>query len=474
MSKVDVIVIGGSAAGIPAAVGCRRRYPEKSVLLIRGEKQVLVPCGIPYILGCIGSPEKNLIPDAILDNNGIELIVGKVEEIDRDKKTVFVDGGEAVSYDKLVLATGSLPVVLPIPGTDKENVFFAMKDVDYLNNMLDKVNKARDIVIIGGGFIGVEFAEQCKRNRDNNVTIVEMLPHCLQIALDEEFCLEAENMLTELGVKVLTNKRVEAILGNRQVSGVTLSDGQELKADLVIIGVGARPNTELAQKAGLQLGARGAIVVDRFMRTVTDPDIFACGDCAEKYSFFSGKPSSTMLASIAGAEARTVGANLFSACYQNCGEVGVFSTIIGEQAFGCAGLNETAAKREGYDVVTSQATAPDKHPGCMPGTTQSKLKLIFSRDNGLLLGGEISGGVTTGELTNIISACIQHKMTAYEVSLFQMGTHPVLTTSPIAYQLVNAAELAVKTMQKVTMQKVFINLQRETQRDLAAALTKTG
>jgi len=448
MNQADVIVIGGSAAGIPAAVSCRRRYPGKTVLLIRKEKQVLVPCGIPYIMGCIEGLEKNLIPDAILDSNGIELTIGEVKEIDRDGKTVFVDDGEAVSYDKLVLATGSLPIILPIPGIDKENVFSVVKDVDYLNNMVDKVNKARDIVIIGGGFIGVEFADQCKRNRDNNVTIVEMLPHCLQIAVDEEFCLEAENVLAEIGIKALTNKRVKAILGNKQVSGIALSDGQQLKADLVIIGVGARPNTELAQKAGLQLGAGGAIVVDRFMRSVTDPDIFACGDCVESYSFFSGKSTPTMLASIAGAEGRAVGANLFNTRYQNCGEIGVFSTIIGERAFGCAGLNEAAAKREGYDTVTGEVTAPDKHPGCMPGGTQKKLKLIFSRDNGLLLGGEVSGGTTAGEMTNIISACIQHKMTAYEVSLFQMGTHPALSASPIAYHLVNAAELAVKTMQE--------------------------
>lgn len=471
MNKVDVIVIGGSAAGISAAISCRRRYPEKSVRVIRKEKQVLIPCGIPYILGPVGSSERNLIPDALLKDNGIELTVGKVEEINRAEKTVFLDNGEEFSYDRLVVATGSLPIALPIPGTDKKNVFFAMKDVAYLNDMADKVNKAKDIVIIGGGFIGVEFAEQCKKDRDNNVTIIEMLPHCLQVALDEEFCLEAEKMLTEMGIKVLTNKRVEAILGNKHVRGVTLSDGKELKADLVIIGVGARPNTELAQKAGIQTGARGAIVVDRFMRTVTDPDVFACGDCAEKYSFFSGKPSSTMLASIASAEARIVGANLFNTRYQNRGEIGVFSTIIGEKAFGCVGLNESAAKREGYDVVTSEATAPDKHPGCMPGAAPTKLKLVFSRDNGLLLGGEVSGGTTTGELTNIISACTQHRMTAHEVSLFQMGTHPALTASPVAYQLVNAAELAVKTMQE----DLFTKYEREAESDmvdLVAVLTK--
>jgi len=403
----------------------------------------LVPCGIPYIFGTVGSPEKNLIPDALLSNNGIELIKGEVVEIDRDKKSVSTSSGDVVSYDKLVLATGSLPMRLPIPGLDKENAFIVKKDVAYLKSMLEVMSGAKDIVIIGGGFIGVEFADECKKNRDANVTIVEILPHCLQLALDTEFCTEAEDVLTERGIKVLTNQRVEAILGDKQVSGVRLADGEELKADLVILGVGATPNTELANKAGLQMGPTKAIQVDNYMRTLTDSNVFACGDCAEKHSFFSGKLSRLMLASIATAEARIAGANLFGICCRNCGEIGVFSTIVGERAFGCAGLTETIAKQEGFDVVIGEATAVDKHPGSMPGAIPTKVKLIFSKDNGLLLGGGISGGRSVGELMNVVSACIQHKMTAYEVSLFQMGTHPALTASPIAYQLSNAAELAV-------------------------------
>ena len=443
MEKTDVVVIGGSAAGPVAGISCRRRYPEKGVTLIRKEEQVLVPCGIPYIFGTVDSPEKNLIPDALLSNNGIELIKSEVVEIDRDKKSVSTISGDVVNYDKLVLATGSLPIHLPIPGLDKENVFTVKKDVAYLKNMLDVINEAKDIVIIGGGFIGVEFADECKKNRDANVTIVEILPHCLQLALDAEFCTEAENMLTERGIKLLANQRVEAILGDKQASGVKLSDSEELKADVVIIGVGARPNAELAEKAGLQIGLTKAIQVDRYMRTLTDANIFACGDCAEKYSFFSGKLSRIMLASIATAEARIAGANLFGICCRNCGEIGVFSTIVGERAFGCAGLTETMAKQEGFEVVTGESTAPDRHPGSMPGAAPTKVKLIFSKDNGLLVGGGVSGGRGIGELMNVISACIQHRMTAHEVSLFQMGTHPALTASPIAYQLTNAAELAV-------------------------------
>jgi NADH oxidase (H2O2-forming) len=446
MKKADVVIIGGSAAGSVAGISCRRRYGDKSVIVIRKEEQVLIPCGIPYIFGTVGSPEKNLIADALLLNNGIELVKGEAMEIDRKQKAVSLSNGDTVSYDKLVLATGSSPLALPIPGIEKGNVFAARKDVAYLKNMLDVLNDAKDIVIIGGGFIGVEFADECKKGRDCNVTIVEMLPHCIELALDEDFCTEAESVLSDRGIKLLLGSKVEAILGDNQVSGVRLSGGQEFKADMVIVGVGVVPNSELAKKAGLEIGPGKAIAVDRYMRTTTDPDVFACGDCAEKVSFFSGKPIRLMLASIACAEARIAGANLFHTRYQNPGAVGVFSTMIGERAFACAGLTERAARKEGYDVVLGESTAPNTHPGGMPGSVSTKVKLLFSKDNGELLGGGISGGKSTGEIANVISACIQSKMTAYEISLFQVGTHPALTASPIAYQMVNAAELAIKAM----------------------------
>ena len=447
MKSADVVIIGGSAAGPVAGISCRRRYPEKAVILVRKEEQVLVPCGIPYIIGTVGTPEKNLIPDALLDKNGIELIKGEVVEIDREKKSVTTAGGDVVNYNKLVLATGSLPLEIPIPGLDKENVFIVKKDVAYLQRMLDVMESVKDVVIIGGGFIGVEFADECRKHRncdDCSVTIVEILPRCLQLALDDEFCQEAEDALVERGVKVLTNRKVESILGDGKVSGVRLSDGEELKADVVIVGVGAKPNTKLAEKAGLEIGLTKGIRVDRHMRTLTDENVFACGDCAEKVSFFSGKLSRLMLASIATAEARIAGANLYGTCYSNPGAIGVFSTVVGERAFGCAGLGEGAAKKEGFNVIIGESAGPDRHPGGMPGASNVKLKLIFCKEQGLLLGGITSGGSSIGELMNVIGACIQHSVTAYDMSLFQMGTHPALTASPIAYHLVNAAELAIK------------------------------
>lgn len=444
MEKADVVIIGGSAAGATAAVSCKRRNPEKSVIVIRQEEQVLVPCGIPYIFGTLGSPQKNLIPDTLLSNAGIDLVVGKAGQIDREKKIVHTGNGKEVSYDKLLVATGSVPSVLPIPGIEKENIFIIKKDVSYLQAMLETIDRAKDIVIIGGGFIGAEFADECKKNRQNNVTIIEKLPHCLQLAFDDEFCIEAESVLTESGVRIIANHTISCILGNKTVSSVQLDNGETLKADVVIVSIGVVPEVELARQAGLQISAStGGIVIDRYMRVRDDDDILACGDCALKVSYFSGLPTKTWLASVATSEARLAAANMFETRYGGLGTLGVFSTQIGDLAIGAAGLTERQARAEGYNIVIGLAKAPSKHPGGMPGAVPTAVKLIFSKDNGVILGGEASGGACVGEMINVISACIQHRMTAYDVSLFQMGTHPMLCASPIAYQTVNAAEDAV-------------------------------
>ncbi|KQC09786.1 MAG: pyridine nucleotide-disulfide oxidoreductase [Smithella sp. SDB] len=442
MNKADVVVLGG-LSGITAAMSCRRHYPDKKVVIVRKEGTVLIPCGIPYIYGTVGGPENNVIPDGLLENNGIELVKGEAVEVDRSNKVVTMKDGNTIGYDKLVFATGSVPMVPPIPGIDKKNVYPVKKEFDYLSEVYSELKNVKDLVIIGGGFIGMEFADECRKGRDINVTVVEALPHCLQMAMDNEFCDEAQNKLAETGVKILVNEKVVAILGDEKVAGVKLSDGRELKADMVILGIGAIPNTELARKSGLELGFRNTIRVDRYMKTYTDPDVFACGDCAEKVSFFDGRPSGVMLASTATSEARIAGANLFSPTHQNCGVISVFSTVINSRAFGVAGLTERSSGEIGAIIVTGVAEAPDTHPGGMPNSCQTKVKLLFAKDTGVILGGSVSGGKPVGEMVNVLSACIMHRMTADDIVKFQMGTHPALTPSPIMYPIVNAACKAV-------------------------------
>ncbi len=444
----DVIVVGGSAAGVTAAITAKRHHPDKSVLLIRKEEQVLIPCGIPYIFGTVGSPQKDLIPDTVLEKNDIRLLVDEVVGIDRASRRITTADGQTLAYEKLVLAVGSDPAVPPIPGVDMDNIFVVEKDVRYLQRMLKQLEGSSDVVIIGGGFIGVEFADECRKNRQVNITLVEMLPHCLMLSFDEDICAAAETVARQHGIQILAPEKVEAFVGNGAVTGVRLASGRELKADMVIVGIGCRANRHLAEKMGLELGQTGAIQVNRYMQT-SDENIFACGDCAEKTSFFDGKPSAMKLASTAAREARIAGANLFAKRRINEGQLGVWSTVLADSAFAGAGLSQSQAKQKGYDVIVGEAEAPNRHPGGMAGAANLKVRLIFERGTGVLLGGQVTGARSGGELVNLISACIRQRMTVDNVATFPMGTHPALTASPIAYQLANAAEMAISAM-KVT------------------------
>jgi NADPH-dependent 2,4-dienoyl-CoA reductase/sulfur reductase-like enzyme len=445
VERYDAVVVGGSAAGIPAAITVKRHYPEARVAVIRQEEKVLVPCGIPYIFGTLGSSDKDLIPDKAVTGNGANLVVDEVTTLDRGEHTVATAGGRTLGYDKLVLATGSLPVVPPIPGTDLDNVFSVEKRVDYLDTLSSKMDEVQDVIVIGGGFIGMEMADECRKRDNLNVTIIELLPHCLFLAFDEDLCVRAEEALASAGVQVRTQARAQAIRGNGKVEAVELANGERLKADMVIFGIGARPNVDLARQSELELGPLGAIAVDRHMQT-SDPDIFAVGDCAEKISFFTGRPCPLRLASIATAEARIAGANLFESRRENPGAVGVFSTRINGLSMGIAGIGEKAAQEARIDYVVGQAEAMDKHPGSMPGAQMLRVKLIFRKYSGVLIGGQVCCGDTTGEFVNLIAALIQARMHADQIAMFQMGTHPALTASPIAYQLVNAAEQALIQM----------------------------
>ncbi len=444
-ARYDVAIVGGSAAGIACGITARRHYGDKNIALLRREQQVLIPCGIPYIFGTVEEPQNDVIPDAVLHKHDIDLMVGEVEGVDKDNRVVKTSDGDDIKYGKLVLATGSLPVELPVSGSDLNGVFAVRKDISYLENMLEEFKGVSDLVIVGGGFIGVELADECKKRWDMNVTVVEMLPQPLQVAFDEEFCREARELLEARGINVITGKKVEEFIGSDRVNGVKLHDGRQLSADAVIQSVGAQPNTSLAEDCGLQTGPTGAVSVDRAMQT-SDGNIYACGDCAEKASFFTGEPAPLRLASIATTEARVAGANLFGITRAYPGAIGVYSTVIGDTAFGTAGFTEESAKEAGYCTVSGQSCAVNRHPGMMPGGDKMTLKLNFERQTRTLIGGQVMGAKSGGELINTVSACIQQSMTADQIATFQTGTHPALTASPVAYQLVNAAEEAIETL----------------------------
>ena len=445
MEKTDVLVIGGSAAGVVAATIGKSFHTDRDFLLIRKERQVVVPCGIPYIFGSLEGSDQNLIPDAALANVGVRLMIGEVVSIDQEKKVCVTADGTEISFEKLILALGSTPAVPKwLKGADLEKVFVISKDKQYLDGIIAKLASCQNVVIIGGGFIGVEVADELNKT-GKNITVVEILPHVLEAAFDKELAIKAEEILESRGVHLRTGDGAREILGDKEVTGVLLNSGEELKAEAVILAMGYLPNTAIAGKSGIALNEMGFIRVNEYMRT-NNQDILAVGDCAEKKSFITRTTRNIMLASTACAEARIAALNLYGLSVVRTfgGTIAIYSTSIGDTAFGVAGVTESLAKERGFNIVMGTFEGVDKHPGTLPGTHKQIVRRIASRESGVIIGGQVMGGSSTGELINLIGLAIENKMTVNSILTAQIGTHPLLTGPPTAYPLIKAAEIIEK------------------------------
>ena len=443
--KTDILIIGGGPAGVVAGITAKKHYPSKQVTLVRKEEKTVIPCGIPYIFNRLDSVDKNLMPDQSLLNNKINLVIGEVIEIKPKEKQIILKNSDVFDYDKLILSLGSAPQLIPIPGIEKEGVWLVKKDYEYLEKFREAVLKSKNVIIIGGGFIGVEFAEELSGIKNLNISIIEKLDHCLITNLDEEFALAVEEKLKNRGIKIFTGKTIKEIGGKEKTEYVELDNGEKLAADLIILSIGARPNIELAQKTGIKIEEKGGIMVDEYMRT-NIPDIFAIGDCAQTRDFITNKNIPIMLASVAATEARIAANNLYQIelIRENKGTIGVFSTFVDGLALGAAGLTEKRAKEEKIDYLVGEAEAFNRHPASLPRTEKIKVKLIFTKSSeGLLLGGEIMGPESVGEMLNILSMAIQQKTSLFDFNTWQIATHPLLTAAPTVYPLIAAAQSAM-------------------------------
>jgi NADPH-dependent 2,4-dienoyl-CoA reductase/sulfur reductase-like enzyme len=442
--KADVLVIGGGPAGIVSAITAKKYYPSKNIIVMRDIEKGVIPCGIPYMFESLKDPRENKLGMVSLEKNKIDTVVDKAVSINKDEKTVTTESGNTYEYEKLVLAVGSTPIDLPIKGIDKENVFPIHKDLDYLLEAVKKIKECKNVLVIGGGFIGVEFADELSKIKDMNVTLVEMLPHLLANSFDEDFSLMAEERLKKKGVDVLTNTLVEEIAGDKKVEKVKFKGGKEIAIDAVILGVGAKPNVKLALDAGFEIGNCKGILVDEYGRVASDNDIFAIGDCSCKRDFYTRKAIPVMLASTATAEARIAGANLYQikVVRENKGTIAIYSTYIDELVLGSAGLTENTARKENFEIVVGSAEGIDKHPGTLPGACKGKVKLIFSKQSGIILGGQVSCGMSCAQAINIIGTAIQKRMSATELETLQIATHPYLTSAPTMYPIILAAQNA--------------------------------
>ena len=438
--KFDIVVIGGGPAGWTAAWTARKVYADKSVCLIRREEKAIIPCAIPYVFGLLGSIDDNILTDKPLLKNGVNIIVGEVVDVNVREKYVVLRDGRRIGYDKLIIATGSKPKILPIKGSDLEGVFYVYKNYEYLKRAREFIDKAKTIVIVGGGLTGVEIADTLA-TVGKSVYIVECNRHILHLNFDEDFVVFLENELRRECVNLIYNRRVCEIVGsNGRVGGVILDSGERISCDAVIIAAGTIPESGLASKIGVVTNEKGYIVVDAYYRT-NIPDVYAIGDCIQKLDYITGKRTEIMLSSLAVYEARICILNLYGhrVTRTRLGVIPTCLTKVGEVYAASAGLTEYRAKVEGFNVVVSKFETVNRHPGKLPGARRTIIKLVFEEGSLRLIGCEVLGGECVGEIVNILTLAMLNNYTAYDLVQLQYGTQPMMTPSPIANIIVNAA-----------------------------------
>ena len=442
--EYHIVIVGGGPAGMITALTAKSVYPEKSVCVIKEIGDGVIPCAIPYMMHTLSDPQQNVMGNLPLEKAGIEIVVGKVTSINTQARQVVMQSGATHTYERLVLATGTEMVLPPIQGIETPGVYTIQKSMSAMKALRAKIENARKVAIIGGGFIGAEFADELAKMPGKETHLIEIMPKLLFTAFDDEFCDQIAGEITKAGVHVHTGCEVASVEGGDQVKSVRLKSGEKIDADVVLVSVGAKPSTQLARDAGLRIVDGGSIWVDEYMRTSVE-GVFAVGDCAVKRDFFTRKAVPVWLASTATAEARNAGTNIYGirVLHQIHGTIAAFSTKIGDVYFASTGMTSRTCEKEAFRHVAATAEAPDRHPGSLPGAQALKVKLLFADRAGLILGGQMSGGASVGELINTVALAIQKGVSVRELDMMQIATHPMLTSAPTVHPLINAAHMAL-------------------------------
>lgn len=429
MSKpLRIVIVGGVAAGPKVASKIIRLCQDAEVTIVeKGKLLSYAGCGLPYYVSGVVQDQKELmctpvgtVRDPVFFQNVKNVkVLNETEaiEVDRASRRVrvrdLVRGQESwLDYDKLVLGTGARPVVPPVPGTDLDNVFTlqGVHDAEGIRAALAQ-DKARDVVIVGGGLIGVEITEALAQ-RGCRVTILEMMPQILRI-LDPDMVRLVEQHMESHGVRVLTNTKLERIEGDESVTAVQTSAGR-IAADMVVLAIGVRPNVTLAEAADLEIGPTGAIKVNDRMQT-SDLNIYAAGDCVECKDLMTGKPCFVPLGSTANKQGRVAAVNICGGQDHFPGVLGSTVCKVFDFCVGRTGLGESAAKEQGYNVVTVLAPAPDK-AHFMPQAKMLMLKLIADRDTRKLLGVQTVGPGAGDKRIDVVAMALTAGMTVDQLA----------------------------------------------------------
>lgn len=426
-----IVVVGGGVAAKGFISSALALHNDVKYTFIRKTEFGPVPCGIPYAIGTLESPYDNISPDTGILNGGAELIIDEVTEIDSKEKNITLKSNKKLNYDKLVLAVGSEPIVPPFPGLELENILTIEKDLDIVSKQKEIVEKSKNIVIVGGGFIGVELADEIKNFEEKNVTIIELARNVLSAAFDVKYCEEVETILKHKNINVVTKLGVSEFRGNTKVEEVVLSNGETIAADMVFLSIGAKPLINLAEMAGVEATPRAGVITDAYGYT-SNPDILAIGDCSSKIDFFTGKGSGIKLASVAAREGRVAALNLFEKVMPEypLGVTSLFSTCVHGEYFAATGMTIEQLEKSGMAYNAVDVATVDKHPTTLPNAKKIEGTFIFAKDTNILIGAQLKGSVQVAEIINFLGYAVQNKSNAYDLHVLNYASHPMGTPSP--------------------------------------------
>ena len=444
MMAERLVIIGGVAAGAKAAAKARRMRPDLDIVVYQDETEVSYSaCGQPYVLsGVIENRDKIIIrrPQEFASDNIRVLTRHRVEAIDVATRQIRVNdlsgnGEQTTAYDKLILATGARPIIPAVDGIELEGVLTlrSISDLDRFKSTISTL-KPEKAAIIGAGYIGLELAETFHA-LDIKTTIIEKFDRILP-KFDAEMAQLVSAHLTENAVELVTGDGLAEIGGNNgRVASVTTESGLSRDVDLVVIAIGVRPNTDLAQDGGIAIGETGAIAVDRKMQTRA-PGVYAAGDCCETIDRVTGKTTWLPLGDIANLQGRVAGEN---AAGGNASFPGVLGTAIFKTFdlnVACTGLSETAARQAGYEAVSVNVNRSDR-ARYFPGGSSLAIKLVADKQVGRLLGAQVIGPGKADKMIDIAATALLGRLTCEDLENADLAYAPPF--SPVLSPMITAA-----------------------------------
>ncbi len=424
-----VVVIGGVAGGMSAAARLRRLDSEAEIVVLERSGYVsYANCGLPYYVGGVIEDHEDLLlqtPGSLNDRFRIDVrVASEVTAVDRVARVVHVKdlpSGDTyeLDYDYLVLSPGATPVVPPIPGIERALALRTVEDVERMSEVVEGLSGRA--VVIGGGFIGVEIAENLT-HRSIPTTVVEATSQVLA-PLDPEMAQLVADELRRHGVGLHLNDAVATITERT----VQLASGAELDADLVVVAIGVRPDVALAREAGLRIGELGGIAVDEINRT-SDPAIYAIGDAAEKTDALDGEASLVPLANIANRQGRVVADHIAGRRVRPVTTIGTAIVKVFDLTIAATGWNEKrlVAKARPYLAIH---THPASHAGYYPGAAKMALKLLVDPETGNILGAQGVGTEGVDKRIDVIATAMRGGLTAPELADLELAYAPPFSSA---------------------------------------------